>query len=97
MLPALETFAAFSLAIGLYLVPVGFALAAAASLRRRPCLPPWSSVSCRCSRPTNQMSYDTAQFYNFALAIVAGAAPRRFRFACCRRCRRRFGPAGCWR
>jgi len=46
--------------------------------------------------PANQMSYDTQQFYNSALAIFAGVGPPPSRFACCRRCRRRSGPAGSW-
>ena len=38
VLPGLETFEAFSLAIGLYLVPAG---ALMANHGRRRCLPPW--------------------------------------------------------
>jgi hypothetical protein len=41
-------------------------------LSRWPCSPPWLSTSCPSSRPTNQMSYDTAQFCNSSPAIVAG-------------------------
>ena len=70
MLPGLETFEAFSLAIGLYLVPVGALMAQ-----------PWQTVTFSAMvlgfvpllSPANQMSYDTLQFYNFALAIVAGS------------------------
>jgi uncharacterized membrane protein YccC len=71
LLPNLETFAAFSLAIGLWLVPAG-----AAATR------PWQGVPLTYMAayfpsllaPTNPMSYDTQQFYNAALAIIAGSA-----------------------
>jgi uncharacterized membrane protein YccC len=70
VLPGLETFEAFSLAIGLYLIPIG-ALTAQ----------PWQTVMFTAMTinfvpllsPANQMSYDTLQFYNFALAINAGS------------------------
>ena len=70
MLPGLETFEAFSLAIGLYLVPAGALVAQ-----------PWQTVTFTAMvigfvpllSPANQMSYDTLQFYNFALAINAGS------------------------
>jgi uncharacterized membrane protein YccC len=70
VLPGLETFEAFSLAIGLYLVPAGALVAQ-----------PWQTVTFTAMvlgfvpllSPANQMGYDTIQFYNFALAIVAGS------------------------
>jgi uncharacterized membrane protein YccC len=70
VLPGLETFEAFSLAIGLYLIPVGALMAQ-----------PWQTVMFTAMiinfvpllSPANQMSYDTLQFYNFALAINAGS------------------------
>jgi uncharacterized membrane protein YccC len=70
VLPGLETFEAFSLAIGLYLVPAGALMAQ-----------PWETVMFTAMvinfvpllSPANQMSYDTMQFYNFALAINAGS------------------------
>jgi Fusaric acid resistance protein family len=69
VLPNLETFAAFSLAIGLWLVPAGAGIAQ-----------PWHTVVftymtayfSSLLAPANQGSYDTVQFYNNALAIVAG-------------------------
>jgi uncharacterized membrane protein YccC len=71
VLPNLETFAAFSIAIGLVLVPAGAGMAQ-----------PWQTVVFMALAanfvpllaPANQMSYDTEQFYNAALAIVAGLA-----------------------
>ena len=69
VLPGVETFAGFSLAIGLVLVPAGALMAQ-----------PWQTVIfvaltanfLPMLAPTNQMSYDTQKFYNTALAIVAG-------------------------
>ena len=67
-----ETFAAFSLIIGVCLVPIGALLAHA----RRP----WEIAMFTAMTitfmpllaPTNQMVYDTVQFYNGTVAIVAG-------------------------
>jgi uncharacterized membrane protein YccC len=69
VLPGRETFEAFSIAIGLYLVPVGALMAQ-----------PWQTAMFTAMAinfvpllaPANPMSYDTAQFYNSALAIIAG-------------------------
>ena len=70
VLPNLETFAAFSLAIGLVLVPAGAGIAQ-----------PWQTAMfipmvanfVPLLAPANQESYDTQQFYNSALGIVAGS------------------------
>jgi uncharacterized membrane protein YccC len=69
VLPNLETFAAFSLAIGLWLVPAG---AAAAQPWQRVVFTYMAAYFTPLLAPTNQMSYDTVQFYNSASAIVAG-------------------------
>ncbi len=69
VLPNTETFAAFSLAIGLVLVPAGAGVAQ-----------PWQTATFTAMAfnfvpllpPANPMSYDTEQFYNAASAIVAG-------------------------
>jgi uncharacterized membrane protein YccC len=69
VLPSLVSFAGLSLALGLVLVPAGALIAQ-----------PWQTAMftamaayfCALLAPTNQMSYDTQQFYNAALAIVAG-------------------------
>jgi uncharacterized membrane protein YccC len=69
VLPGIETFAGFSLALGLVLVPGG-TLAAGSWLG-----PMFAAMAANFSSllgPTNQMNYDTQQFYNSALAIVAG-------------------------
>jgi uncharacterized membrane protein YccC len=71
VLPGLETFEAFCLAIGLYLIPVGGALKAhprqlvifsAMIVGFGPLL-----------APANVQSYDPQQFYNAALSIFAGS------------------------
>jgi uncharacterized membrane protein YccC len=70
LLPHVETFVGFSLAIGLVLVPAG-ALAAQ----------PWQTgtfigligIFIPILSPSNEMSYDAEQFFNTALAIVGGA------------------------
>jgi hypothetical protein len=78
VLPNLETFPAFSLAIGLVLVPAGVGMAQ-----------PWQRAMFTAITanfvpllaPANQMSYDTQQFYNAALAIVTGVGAAGLRFA----------------
>jgi len=70
VLPAFETFAAFCGAIGLVLLPGGFATVQS----RQPAffaLLAFNFVALLA--PTNLMSYDTSQFYNTALGILAGA------------------------
>jgi uncharacterized membrane protein YccC len=77
VLPGLETFVGFSLAIGLVLVPAGALMAQ-----------PWQTAMFTAMTanfipllaPANQMSYDTQQFYNSALAIVAGVGAGAFSF-----------------
>ncbi len=69
VLPNVQTFAGFSLIIGFVLVPVGAFLA----LQWQPAI--FTGVVTAfvpLLAPTNPMSYDTQQFYNEALAIVAG-------------------------
>jgi uncharacterized membrane protein YccC len=69
VLPNVETFAGFSIVMALYLIPVG-------ALRAQP----WQATVFTAMATyfgsllavANQMSYDSVQFYNAALAIVAG-------------------------
>ena len=70
VLPGLETFTAFSIAIGLCLVPAG------ALMAQRWQTAMFTAIAANfvpLLAPANQMSYDTAQFYNAALAIIAGS------------------------
>jgi uncharacterized membrane protein YccC len=69
VLPNTETFAAFSLAIGLVLVPAG---AGMAQPWQTPMFTAMAGFFCFLLDPTNEMSYDTQQFYNAASATVAG-------------------------
>jgi predicted PurR-regulated permease PerM len=77
VLPGLETFEAFSLSIGLYLIPTG-ALMATGVLMAQPRLTVVSSAMILgfvpLLAPENVISYDTKQFYNAALAIVSGSS-----------------------
>jgi uncharacterized membrane protein YccC len=81
LLPALQTFPAFCFAIGLFLVPMGFVLAQSRKPAMIAIITAMAFNFMPLLSPTNQMSYDTAQFYNSALAIVVGcgAAPLAFR------------------
>jgi uncharacterized membrane protein YccC len=77
VLPNVETFATFGLIIGFVLVPVGTFLA----LQWQPAIftgivTPFIPVLA----PANPMSYDTQQFYNASLAIVAGVGAGAFSF-----------------
>jgi uncharacterized membrane protein YccC len=77
VLPNVETFAGFSLIIGFVLVPVGALLA----LQWQPAIftgmvTPFVPLLA----PSNPMSYDTQQFYNSALAIIAGVGAAAFSF-----------------
>jgi uncharacterized membrane protein YccC len=69
VLPGVTTFAGFSLAIGLVLVPAG---ALMAQSWQTPMFTAMAANFVPLLAPANQMSYDTVQFYNAALAIVAG-------------------------
>ena len=69
LLPNVETFAGFSLMIALYLIPVG---ALMAQPWQTAMFVPMAGNFVPLLGPANQMSYDTVQFYNSALAILVG-------------------------
>jgi uncharacterized membrane protein YccC len=69
ILPGLQTFPEFCLAIGLVLIPAGSCMAQA---RQPDVFMSVTALFIPFLAPTNQMSYDTLQFYNNALAIVGG-------------------------
>jgi uncharacterized membrane protein YccC len=77
LLPGFESFSAFCMVLGAFLIPVGTAIAAT---RQAPSLVICTLIFMPVLQPTNEMSYDTAQFYNSALGILAGfaAAPLSF-------------------
>ena len=71
-LPAIETFGAFCLVIGLFYLPAGFVIA---RTRKPAVVAVFTAMALTFMpllAPTNQMRYDTAQFYNFALAVLVG-------------------------
>jgi uncharacterized membrane protein YccC len=72
VLPQLETFAGLSMAMALYLVPVGM-LMAQASPAMFTLVTAMSGNFVPLLAPANPMNYDTVQFYNSALAIIAGS------------------------
>jgi uncharacterized membrane protein YccC len=72
VLPGLETFPAFCIAIGLVLIPLGFGLAHSRQRSVLAALGAMAFIFVAGLQPTNQMSYNTLQFYNFALAVFVG-------------------------
>jgi uncharacterized membrane protein YccC len=72
MLPLLQSFPAFCAALGLFLLPAGFAIAASRQPVVTTVLTAMTFNVMPLLAPTNQMNYDTAQYYNSALAIVVG-------------------------
>ena len=69
VLPGVETYLVFCLAIGIVLVPAG---ALMAQPRQTALFTAMAANFVPLLAPTNPMSFDTQQFYNSALAIVAG-------------------------
>jgi uncharacterized membrane protein YccC len=72
MLPALQTFPAFCAALGLFFLPAGFAMAVSRQPIATAVLTAMAFNFNPLLAPTNEMNYDTAQYYNSALAIVVG-------------------------
>jgi len=73
-LPALETFPALCAAIRLFLIPAGFALARSRQPAATAVFTAMAMNFMPLLAPTNEMSYDTAQFYNTALSVVVGCS-----------------------
>jgi uncharacterized membrane protein YccC len=69
VLPHFENFAALSIAVGVVLVPAG---AGVAQPWQTPAFTGLAAWFVPLLGPANQMSYDTMQFYDSAVAIVAG-------------------------
>jgi uncharacterized membrane protein YccC len=67
-----ESFAAFSLVIGVCLVPIGALLAQARQPWQLGMFTAMTMTFMPLLAPTNQMVYDTVQFYNGTIAILAG-------------------------
>ena len=69
-------------ALGLVLIPVGFAMARSRQPAALAVFTAMGSTFLPLLAPTNPMSYDTVQFYNSALAVFSGCASQRLRFGC---------------
>ncbi len=74
VLPATATFSDLCAAIGLFFIPVGIAVAGSRTPALMTVLGGMGVAFIRLLSLTNPMVYDTAQFYNTALAIFAGCA-----------------------
>src|SRR5271165_3997313 len=74
LLPGFSTFPAFCAALGLCLIPVGFVMAQSRQPLVLAVVTAMGFNLVPLLAPTNQMIYDTAAFYNSALAIVTGCA-----------------------
>src|SRR5258706_2642123 len=72
VLPAFETFPEFCLVLGLFLLPVGFVIAKSENLAVAGVFTGMAANLMPLLTPTNQMTYDTQQFYNSALAMLVG-------------------------
>ena len=81
MLPAFETFPALCGVLGLFLIPIGFAMAVSRQPVAAAVFTTIAFVFLPLLAPTNPMSYDTAQFYNSALATLAGCGIAALAFA----------------
>jgi uncharacterized membrane protein YccC len=81
MLPAFETFPALCGVLGLFLIPTGLAMAGSRQPVAATVFTIIAFAFLPLLAPTNPMSYDTAQFYNSALATFAGCGVTALAFA----------------
>ncbi|HEY4404418.1 MAG TPA: FUSC family protein [Xanthobacteraceae bacterium] len=72
VLPAFETFPALCAAIGLFLVPAGFIMARSRQPAAIALMTAMGVNFMALLAPTNPMTYNTVQYYNTALSIMAG-------------------------
>jgi uncharacterized membrane protein YccC len=79
-LPPLETFAAFCAALAIFYVPIGFAMAGSTRPAAIVVSTAMASLFMPLLAPTNQMTYDTSDFYNTALAALVGCCAGAFAF-----------------
>jgi uncharacterized membrane protein YccC len=77
LLPGLSTFTAFSLALGVFLVPLG---AMTAQSWQAATFTAAAAIFTPLLTPENQMGFDTQQFYNSALATLIGIGAAAFSF-----------------
>jgi uncharacterized membrane protein YccC len=74
VLPAFDSFPAFCLGIGLLLIPAGFGLAHSRNPIAGAVFTALLLTFVPLLAPTNEMTYNTAQYYNGALVIFAGCS-----------------------
>jgi uncharacterized membrane protein YccC len=74
LLPLFHSFPAFCFALGVFLVPAGFAMLRIRNPAARVFLTAGITVFMPLLSPTNQMSYNTLSFYNVALAFLASVS-----------------------
>jgi uncharacterized membrane protein YccC len=74
VLPAFDSFPAFCLGIGLLLIPAGFGLAHSRNPIAGAIFSALLLTFVPLLAPTNEMTYNTAQYYNGALVIFAGCS-----------------------
>lgn len=72
VLPGLESFPAFGLAIALFYIPAGFAMARSRHPAVAAVFTAMSFNFMPLLAPTNPMSFDTVVFYNTAMAVAVG-------------------------
>src|SRR5262249_43525871 len=73
VLPAFDGFPGFCFVLGLYFLPVGFVMARSRNLAAVVIASGMSIAFFPLLTPTNEMTYNTQQFYNASLAILVGA------------------------
>jgi uncharacterized membrane protein YccC len=72
VLPALETFPALCVGVGLFLMPAGIIMARFRQPAAVALMTAMGVNFMALLAPTNPMTYDTAQYYNTALSIIVG-------------------------
>jgi uncharacterized membrane protein YccC len=72
VLPALETFPALCVGVGLFLMPAGIVMARFRQPAVMALMTAMGVNFMALLAPTNPMNYDTAQYYNTALSIIVG-------------------------
>ena len=98
VLPGFSTFPAFCAGLALCLIPVGFVMAQSRQPQVLAVVSAMGFNLVPLLAPTNQMSYDTAAFYNSALAIVVGCAVAPLSFRLRLWCKRwRSSQLGAWK
>ncbi|MGX5828190.1 FUSC family protein [Mesorhizobium sp. 43Arga] len=81
LLPAFQSFPALCAVLGVFILPLGFALARSKQPAAKAIFTTASLAYVPLLAPTNEMSYNTAEFYNSALSAIVGAGIGALAFA----------------